>query len=56
MYDPQQSHWNLRFLPLEAHAKENSEYMLYVISDTSRGIASMVEVCGIPNILLFYLG
>ncbi|KAJ8038682.1 hypothetical protein HOLleu_16174 [Holothuria leucospilota] len=44
MYDPQQSHWNLRFLPLEAHAKENSEYMLYVISDTSRGIASMVEV------------
>ncbi|XP_071821379.1 uncharacterized protein [Apostichopus japonicus] len=44
MYDPQRPHWNLRFLPLEAQAKANSDYMLYVISSTSRGIAAMVEV------------
>lgn len=53
MYDPQRPHWNLRFLPLEAQAKANSDYMLYVISSTSRGIAAMVEVSW-PFFLIHY--
>ncbi|XP_033098501.1 uncharacterized protein LOC117102335 isoform X2 [Anneissia japonica] len=43
-FNPQLTEWDLRYIAIEAEAKENSEYMLYVIGNSSRGIASMVEV------------
>ncbi|XP_071802208.1 uncharacterized protein [Asterias amurensis] len=43
-FNPLVSDWNMGNIPLEAKAKETSLYLLFVISATSRGIASMIEV------------
>eukprot|EP00057_Strongylocentrotus_purpuratus_P007206 XP_011661680.1 PREDICTED: uncharacterized protein LOC100888673 isoform X1 [Strongylocentrotus purpuratus] len=43
-FDPVVPNWNLRYLPLEAQAKDNCNYLLYVINNLSRSAASMVEV------------
>ncbi|XP_072176894.1 uncharacterized protein [Diadema setosum] len=43
-FDPVMPKWNLRYLPLEAQAKENCNYLLYVISSQARSAGSMIEV------------
>ncbi|XP_071947867.1 uncharacterized protein [Antedon mediterranea] len=43
-FNPQLTEWDLRYIAIEAEAKENSDYMLYVIGKGSRGVASMIEV------------
>ena len=39
-------------MPIEVQAKENADYLLYVISDESRGAASMVEVSSIRDYII----
>ena len=43
-FNPLVSDWNMSNIPVEANAKETSLYLLFVISATARGIASMIEV------------
>nr|XP_054769839.1 uncharacterized protein LOC129277716 isoform X1 [Lytechinus pictus] len=43
-FDPVVPNWNLRYLPLEAQAKDNCNYLFFVINNLSRSSASMVEV------------
>ncbi|XP_065829039.1 uncharacterized protein [Oscarella lobularis] len=42
-YNPQVEHWNVRFLPVEAQAKESCRLLLYVIGSNSLSVASLVE-------------
>ncbi|XP_041481634.1 uncharacterized protein LOC121428834 isoform X2 [Lytechinus variegatus] len=43
-FNPVVPNWNLRYLPLEAQAKDNCNYLFFVINNLSRSSASMVEV------------
>ncbi|XP_077986085.1 uncharacterized protein LOC144440573 [Glandiceps talaboti] len=43
-YNPRKAQWSIRFIPLEHEAKELCTCLLYVITSTSRGVGSMVEV------------
>ncbi|XP_022089143.1 uncharacterized protein LOC110978441 isoform X2 [Acanthaster planci] len=43
-FNPKVSNWNMSNIAIEARAKDTSLYLLFVISATSRGIASMIEV------------
>ena len=45
-FDPVVPNWNFRYLPLEAQAKANCNYLFFVISNEARSAASMVEVRG----------
>ncbi|XP_038045768.1 uncharacterized protein LOC119720226 isoform X2 [Patiria miniata] len=43
-FNPKVADWSMSNIALEAIAKDTSLYLLFVISATSRGIASMIEV------------
>ena len=42
-YNPQVDDWKPELMELEARAKERASWLLFVITDATRGIASMVE-------------
>ena len=43
-FNPQLPEWSTRYIPLEAAVKDTCSLLLYVISDETRGISSMIEV------------
>lgn len=43
-FNPQVSHWDVRMIPIERDAKENSSVLLFVVSGDTLSVASMVEV------------
>ena len=44
-YNPQLPEWSTHYIPLEAAIKDKCRVLLYVITDDTRGITSMLEVC-----------
>ncbi|KAK2168035.1 hypothetical protein LSH36_21g07071 [Paralvinella palmiformis] len=42
-FNPQLPEWSTRYIPLEAAVKDTCSLLLYVISDETRGISSMIE-------------
>ena len=43
-YNPQMNEWSTRYIPLEAAVKDSCRLLLYVITDDTRGVTSMLEV------------
>ncbi|XP_070532848.1 uncharacterized protein [Ptychodera flava] len=42
-YNPKKARWSIRYIPLEHEAKEHCRWLLYVVTDTTRGVGSIVE-------------
>ena len=43
-YNPQMEDWNTHYIPLEAAVKDGCRLLLYVITDDTRAMTSMLEV------------
>lgn len=51
-FNPQLPEWSTRYIPLEAAVKDTCSLLLYVISDETRGISSMIEVSRSITVML----
>jgi len=43
-YNPQLEGWNTHYIPLEAALKDSCRLLLYVITEDTRAMTSMIEV------------
>lgn len=53
-YNPQMEDWNMHYIALEAAVKDSCRLLLYVITDDTRAMTSMLEVTVCRNWLVLF--
>lgn len=51
-YNPQMPEWNTRYIPLEAAVKDGCRLLIYVITEDTRAMTSMIEVWTLTIVLV----